>query len=465
MNGTLPRAAVVICTRPESRRLPRKAFLPIAGVPAIEHILHRLVGCQLPVILAVPTGCIEYDYLPFKFKDQLHLSVFRGNPESPFHRMRDAIVTNYELRAVAHVVRITHDDVLIDQKTMLKLLDVCARDKYVYGWTPEIVEGAGVEVIDRNKLLSAAQHRVEPTEFISYFVKSRTPASNLAYRPRESVCRPYRLTVDYAADWLVLDIVLSHVGPFAPLDKVVEFLDANPFLLNWNHLPTVTAYTCAYNGERWLRDTIRSVLQGTNYDMEYIVVDDGSHDRTAIIASEFSYDRRLRLLKNPTNRGLAACSNQAIDEARGKYVLRVDADDKIVPNAISRLVSTIEKTHAGVVYPAYKHMDETGKIGAAVHSPDVHHHAGGALMDKRLLNEVRFSDGLRHWDGLDLYERIKDRFPIAYVAEPLWFYRQHPTSMSKSTDPERAALKRQIIGGMTIPMSPDWAGTATAAAL
>ena len=56
-------AVIIICTRPESKRLPGKVFKKIAGVPAIEHILNRLIGLDCPVVLAIPPFCHAYDYL------------------------------------------------------------------------------------------------------------------------------------------------------------------------------------------------------------------------------------------------------------------------------------------------------------------------------------------------------------------------------------------------------------------
>jgi spore coat polysaccharide biosynthesis protein SpsF (cytidylyltransferase family) len=435
-------AAIIICTRPQSSRLPGKVFMPVAGVPAIEHILSRLQGCGLPVILAVPTGCTDYDSLIDKYRGAnrtLQLSIYYGNPASPLHRMADCI----EDTAIEWVIRITHDDILIDRETMLELYRACAvQPDCGYGVTPRIVDGAGVEVIHRANLLQAAKNRVETTEFISYFVKESPRREIKVIEPRESICRPYRLTMDYYDDWIVLDTVLTHLGPFATLDSVCHYLDTHPHVTAWNKQPLLTFYTCVRNGDRFIRQAMQSVLNNQGIDFEYIVVDDGSDDSTAIIVSEFSSDRRVRFFKNYHSIGLASSSNIAIDKARGKYIMRVDADDMLLPDAASKMIQKIESDGAGAVYSAYHETGIDSQIVFNRIDPRFVHHAGCALFDHKMINEIRFTEGLRHFDGADLHKRMQARnMPISYIDQPLWLYRRHDKNISDSDRLERDRVR------------------------
>jgi len=81
-----------------------------------------------------------------------------------------------------------------------------------------------------------------------------------------------------------------------------------------------------YNGERYLQSAISSVLDQSFTDFEFIIVDDGSTDRTAEII-ERNKDPRIRLISNSSNRGLPASLNSGIEAATGKFVARQDADD------------------------------------------------------------------------------------------------------------------------------------------
>lgn len=445
----MPRSAVVlIATRPNSKRLPRKVFRKIAGYSAIEHILTRMIGADLPVVLCVPPDCDDYDYLLDLYSDKINLSIFHGHAESPLHRMAD-FVKAY-MPSVKWVIRITHDDVLIDQQTMLELLDACDADSEIgYGVTPEIVEGAGVEIFRRENLEQAALQHKEPTEFVSYFVKNSPYSKEIKLSPRSSVCRKYRLTMDYEEDWILLDTVLKKVGATAKLDEVVRVIDQNPHLLNINHTPTLSIYTCAYNAEETIGQAVASILWSNRYfdGFEYIFVDDGSTDQTILEASKFmERERPIKIISNEQNDGLAYSSNVALNNARGQYVMRVDADDWVIPGALLELIKTMNATGAGIVYPAYYETDEMGKITCAK-DPEENHHAGCALMDKRLINEIRFTSGLRHWDSLDLYNRIKAKgFKIAYYKEkPLWYYRRSSNSLSCTLTKERERSYHEVM--------------------
>lgn len=441
-------AAIIICSRPQSSRLPGKVFMEVAGVPAIKHILGRVAGCGLPVIVAVPDGCHDYDHLA-----QDGVTIFCGNPDSPLHRMAEVVDAMPEHKRPKWIVRITHDDILIDQITMLKLLKACDENPAAgYGVCPSIVDGAGVEVIRIDNLLHAARTRTEPTEFVSYFVKSKPFPKTITIAPRISVMRPYRLTMDYYEDWVVLDTVLARVGPGASLDAVCYYLDTHAHILAWNRQPLVTFYTCVRDGEKFIRKAMRSVLNNAGFDFEYIVVDDGSRDATAVIVSEFAGDRRLRFFKNRTSLGLASSSNIALSKSRGKYIMRIDADDVLLPYAAETMIQTMEKEKAGAVYAAYCEIDANGKIlrGNNNLDPREVHHAGCALFDKKLLNEIRFTEGLRHFDGADLHLRMKDRAMIAYVDSPLWHYRRHDKNLSNSDRDERARVRTELgIGAAT----------------
>jgi len=439
-------AVIVICSRPESSRLPRKVFRRIAGVPAIEHILKRLNGCGLKVVLAVPSGCYSYDhYVANAMQENVDLTIYRGNPLSPLHRTADAI---HDLK-LEHkwIVRITHDDILIDQQTMLELIDECNRKRDCgYGVSPKIVDGAGVEVIHRDNLIEAAKNRIEPTEYISYFVKSKPHSVAVKYTPRETIRRNYRLTMDYPEDVVVLETIMREVGVNASLDVICAYLDRNTYILRANAQPKVSVYTCAYNASDYIYRTMESVLSQPGFtDYEYIVVDDGSSDDTLVKAMKFNHDKRVRYHVNESNMGLATSSNIAIGMARGEYLMRVDADDLILPRAMGSLVDCMDTGHYSVVYPSYKEINEREDFISDAQNPATHHHAGCAMMDKRMINEIRFTNGLKHWDSKDLYLRIKEKFKIGYLQDPMWLYRRHTKSMSLNNIDERKEVLKEVV--------------------
>ncbi len=102
--------------------------------------------------------------------------------------------------------------------------------------------------------------------------------------------------------------------------------------------PLVSVLLAVSNGERYLRAALESILRQTVSDLELIVVDDGSTDETPEILGAVD-DARLRVLRNEERRGLAASLNRGLDEARGRYVARLDADDIAFPRRLERQLS------------------------------------------------------------------------------------------------------------------------------
>ena len=83
-----------------------------------------------------------------------------------------------------------------------------------------------------------------------------------------------------------------------------------------------------YNGEKYLAEAIESILGQTFRDFEFIIVDDGSTDRTADILDAYArMDNRIKVLRNSMNRGLAASRNLGIGRSAGTYIALMDADD------------------------------------------------------------------------------------------------------------------------------------------
>ena len=419
---------IVICTRPDSRRVPNKALLPVAGCPAIQHILTRIRNTY-PVILAVPSRCNDYNAIAASFGAE----VYQGHSDDPLRRMVEAVRNSVRLRDVPdYVVRITHDDLLIDAEAMTSLVEETSRQKAGYGYSPAILEGAGAEVIAWGNLTAALDRSKAPTEHISYFVRGMPPnPAMVIHTPRAEICRPYRMTLDYPEDLTAIELTLRKLGPDATTEAICQFLDRHPQILKINRKPTLSVYTCAKDAENYVSEAIESVLFSTFIDMEYIFVDDGSTDDTALIAAKYISQRGtpFHLFLNEYNKGLASSSNHAVAQARGEYVLRLDADDLFIPSAIPALVRQIETTGADIVYPDYRRLMPDG---TTIHERgDVYHHAGGAIMRRQFINALWFKEGLKWWDSLELYHRAKEVGKIDYLRTPAFYYRQHNGNLTK----------------------------------
>ncbi len=120
----------------------------------------------------------------------------------------------------------------------------------------------------------------------------------------------------------------------------------------------------AYNAERFIRETIESILRQTMHAFEIIIINDGSSDRTQEIVDEY-YKKFPNIFKSyvQKNQGQSAARNNALQYVKGKYVAFIDADDKIADWYLERLYNAAERENADIAVCSYQKFEtETGKI-------------------------------------------------------------------------------------------------------
>ena len=96
-----------------------------------------------------------------------------------------------------------------------------------------------------------------------------------------------------------------------------------------------------YNGEKYLQEAIESILNQTFKDFEFIIINDGSTDKTLEIIKSFT-DPRIKLITQE-NRGIIYSLNKGITESRGKYIARMDADDISLPERLEKEYRFLEQ--------------------------------------------------------------------------------------------------------------------------
>lgn len=105
--------------------------------------------------------------------------------------------------------------------------------------------------------------------------------------------------------------------------------------------PKVTVLMAVYNGERYLREAVDSILGQTFTDFEFLIINDGSTDTSREILSTYS-DPRILILENKQNIGLTKSLNRGLSLARGEYIARMDADDRSHSVRIERQVAYLD---------------------------------------------------------------------------------------------------------------------------
>lgn len=112
--------------------------------------------------------------------------------------------------------------------------------------------------------------------------------------------------------------------------------------------PLVTVYIATRNRVELLSRALASVWQQQCREMEVLVVDDASEDDTPELLQRWAAQGRLRWLRNDQRRGACAARNQALREARGRYVTGLDDDDEMLPGRIAALLAALRPTDAFV---------------------------------------------------------------------------------------------------------------------
>ena len=228
-----------------------------------------------------------------------------------------------------------------------------------------------------------------------------------------------------------------------------------------------------YNAERTVAEAIASVLAQTVPVAEIVAVDDGSTDRTYDVLSNLArIHSGVITLVRQTHGGIANARTAALRAARSPWVLPVDADDRLLPEALRLLTEyVLDHPHVAVVYGDYRLMDSGGTPGEVVSiSSRRIDPLDGAILATVMWENVasatsliRRSDALAA-DGYDLFSaeagREVDGFEdvylwlrllaqgahFGYLAQPLYEYRVHPGSLSNDTSRVRAAKVASFAG-------------------
>ena len=129
--------------------------------------------------------------------------------------------------------------------------------------------------------------------------------------------------------------------------------------------PELSVVMSVYNGQKYLEESITSILDQTFSDFEFIIINDGSTDQTRDIIEQFaSKDKRI-LLIHQDNAGLAKSLNRGIKLARGKYIARHDADDVSLPERFKKQMSFL-RSHQDVVLCGTWFLEENEGKGVKI---------------------------------------------------------------------------------------------------
>lgn len=205
-----------------------------------------------------------------------------------------------------------------------------------------------------------------------------------------------------------------------------------------------------YNGEQHISKAIESVLGQTYSNLELIIVNDCSTDKTAEIVSRYAgQDSRIRITNNPTNLKLPNTLNAGFEQATGDYYTWTSDDNLYKENAIERMVYVLDtRSDIDMVYADYTNINAKGEEISITHlqEPDrllVSNVIGACFLYTREVAEKvgRYDANLFLAEDYDYWIRVFRVGKIAHLTENLYYYRRHAESLSET--------KKELIGMQT----------------
>jgi len=244
----------------------------------------------------------------------------------------------------------------------------------------------------------------------------------------------------------------------APLDKNGhrEFIKPKGVI----NAPVISVVMSVYNGQKYLREAVESILEQTCKNFEFIIINDGSVDSSREMILSYD-DPRIRLIDNDRNMGLTRSLNKAIGLSMCEYIARQDVDDISVASRLEKQLRFLENHLQVAVVGCFSNVfNADGVVGVASYlkpaDKEIKRHLakknllmhGSVMMRKSHLAKVGYyREFFRHSQDYDLWLRLSEHFDIAILPEFLYQYRVTPDAISVSrfsSQKEYADIARQL---------------------
>ncbi|MFZ2038538.1 MAG: glycosyltransferase [Minisyncoccia bacterium] len=203
-----------------------------------------------------------------------------------------------------------------------------------------------------------------------------------------------------------------------------------------------------YNGEKYLKEAIQSVLNQTERDFELLIINDGSTDNSEAIAKSFN-DNRIKVI-NKKHSGLIDTLNLGFDTAHGDYIARMDADDISETNRFQKQLEVMEKENVLICGTRAKTINENGEVvGEFIYpplswsgikyytlrgNPFIH---PTVIIRKDVLKKVgNLHKFFRHAEDYELWTRIVYKYKAINLSDQLLRYRIHGNQVTKKNNIE-----------------------------
>ncbi|MDD2891084.1 MAG: glycosyltransferase, partial [bacterium] len=198
-----------------------------------------------------------------------------------------------------------------------------------------------------------------------------------------------------------------------------------------------------YNGAKYIKKSIDSCLDQTYQDIELVIVDDGSTDKTPEIVESYlpvgkaGNDAGIKYIKHSKNLGLSQTLNTGFENSTGEYLTWTSDDNYYAQNAIKAMADFLDANpNTDFVYANYYCIDESGKVflSSKVESPEnlkYRNCIGACFLYRRNVYETigKYDSLLPLVEDYDYWMRVSKQFKMQNINESLYYYRLHPDSL------------------------------------
>ncbi|BDU23580.1 glycosyltransferase family 2 protein [Flavobacterium sp. GSB-24] len=210
-----------------------------------------------------------------------------------------------------------------------------------------------------------------------------------------------------------------------------------------NELPLVSIIVPAYNHEKYIENCIDSIINQSYKNIEVIIINDGSTDRTLSKLSSYKNFEQVKII-NQENKGLCKTLNLGLSLTKGKYISILASDDYLINDKLEKQVAFLEyNPQYGMCCAKAYEVDDAGKnlgtVGAVVDENELSFQNlldGNkiailtALLKSNVFDEVGgFDEGL-YMEDWDMWLRVSNKYKIGFLNEFVAYYRKHETNIS-----------------------------------
>ena len=207
-----------------------------------------------------------------------------------------------------------------------------------------------------------------------------------------------------------------------------------------------------FNRENFVSETIQSVLNQSIKDLELIIVDDASLDRSKEVINKYKEkDKRIKTIFHEKNMGIAKSTNDGVDIAKGKYVALIDSDDLWIKIKLEKQLKILQKEEDLIIWTNGELIDSKGKSSGEnfieLHQAQNKKKSGmifktllkgnfinksSLFFKKENLGEIRFNENFNRLDDYLFVVELSEKFEFYFIEETLTKIRKHDKNITQS---------------------------------